>query len=36
MSIETGDVVPRKQAARRLPFVVRQEVTRQLKNMQEQ
>ena len=36
MSIETGDAVPRKQAARRLPFAVRQEVTRQLKNMQEQ
>ena len=36
MSIETGDVTPRKQAARRLPFAVRQEVTRQLQNMQEQ
>ena len=36
MSIETGDATPRKQAARRLPFAVRQEVTRQLQNMQEQ
>ena len=36
MNIETGDATPRKQAARRLPFVVRQEVTCQLRNMQEQ
>ena len=36
MSIKTGDATPKKQAACRLPFAVRQEVTRQLQNMQEQ
>ena len=36
LSIETGEATPKKQAARRLPFAVRQEVTRQLQNMQEQ
>ena len=35
MSIETEDAAPRKQASRRLPFAVRQEVTCQLQNMQE-
>ena len=34
MSIDTGDSHPRKQALRRMPFVVRQEVAKQLKNMQ--
>ena len=35
MSIETGDATLRIQTARRLQFAVRQEVTRQLQNMQE-
>ena len=33
--IDTGDATPQKQRARRMPFAVRQEVTRQLKKMQE-
>ena len=33
MSIDTGDAVPKKQAARRIPFAVRQEVAEQLKSM---
>ena len=35
MGIDTGDAPPCKQAPRRMPFVVRQEVARQLKNMQQ-
>ena len=34
MDIDTGDVPPKKQSARRMPFVVRQEVTKQLDQMQ--
>ena len=34
MEIHTGDAPPRKQPARRMPFVVRQEVARQLQSMQ--
>ena len=34
MSIDTGDSHPRKQAPRHMPFIVRQEVAKQLKNMQ--
>lgn len=34
MTIETGDAVPGKQAARRIPFAVRQEVA--LRTMLEQ
>ena len=34
MVIDTGDAPPLKQAARRLPFSVHQEVARQLKEMQ--
>ena len=33
MLIDTGDAPPRKQAARRIPFAVRQEVAEQLKSM---
>ena len=33
MSIDTGDTVPRRQAARRIPFAVRPEVTKHLKSM---
>lgn len=33
--INTGDASPRRHAPRRMPFAVRQEVARQLKNMQE-
>ena len=33
--IDTGDAQPKKQALRRTPFAVRQEVARQLKEMQE-
>jgi len=33
MVIDTGDASPRKQAARHIPFAVRQEVEEQLKNM---
>ena len=32
--IDTGDAVPKKQHARRMPFAVQQEVARQLKKMQ--
>ena len=32
-TIDTGDEVPRKQPARRIPFAVREEVNRQLKQM---
>ena len=35
IEIHTGDEVPRKVAARRMPFAVLQEVARQLRNMQE-
>ena len=35
MKIHTGDIVPRKVAARRMPFAVRQEVAKQLQKMQE-
>ena len=35
MEIHTGDEAPRRVAARRMPFAVRQEVARQLCNMQE-
>ena len=34
MSIETGDAQPRRNAPRRMPFVLRQEVARQLQEMQ--
>ena len=34
MSIDTGDSLPRKQNPRRMPFMVRQEVARQLEGMQ--
>ena len=34
MSIDTGDAHPQKQAPRRMPFVLRQEVAKQLKDMQ--
>ena len=34
--IDTGDATPTIQPPRRMPFVVRQEVARQLKNMQEE
>ena len=34
MTIDTGDAQPRKQAPRRMPFVVRQEVAKQLRGMQ--
>ena len=34
MEIETGDATPRKQPPRRMPFMVREEVARQLKSMQ--
>ena len=33
MEIDTGDASPRKQAPRRMPFVVRQEVAKQIKDM---
>ena len=33
--IDTGDASPKKQAPRRMPFAVRQEVARQLKQMQD-
>ena len=33
MSIDTGDAVPRRQAARRIPFAVQPEVTKHLKRM---
>ena len=35
-TIDTGDAAPKKQSARRMPFAVRQEVNRQLKQMMEQ
>jgi len=35
LEIDTGDAQPRKQNPRRLPFVVKQEVARQLRTMQE-
>ena len=35
MDINTGEVAPTRQAARRLPFAVRQEVAQQLKEMQD-
>lgn len=35
MEIDTGDEQPRKQPPRRMPFMVREEVTRQLKKMQQ-
>ena len=34
MEVDTGDVAPRRQPARRMPFAVRQEVAKQLKTMQ--
>ena len=34
MSIDTGDATPRRQSVRRTPFAVRQEVARQLRDMQ--
>ena len=34
MTIDTGDAQPRKQAPRRMPFVVRQEVAEQFRGMQ--
>ena len=34
MEIETGEATPRKQAARRMPFAVRSEVAKQLRDMQ--
>ena len=33
--LDTGDAPPQKQPPRRMPFVVRQEVAKQLKQMQE-
>ena len=36
MRIDTGDSPPLKQPVRRMPFLVRQEVARQLRNMQDQ
>ena len=35
MEIDTGDAPPKKQRPRRMPFAVRQEVSKQLKKMQE-
>ena len=35
MEIDTGDAPPKKQRTRRMPFAVRQEVSKQLKRMQE-
>ena len=35
MTIDTGDMPPQKQAPRRMPFVVRQEVAKQLGTMQQ-
>ena len=35
LEIHTGDAPPKKQPVRRMPFVVRQEIARQLKHMQE-
>ena len=35
MEIDTGDAPPKKQRPRRVPFAVRQEISRQLKKMQE-
>ena len=35
MEIDTGDTSPKKQAPRRMPFAVRQEVAKQLKSMQQ-
>ena len=35
LKIDTGEAQPRKQVVRRMPFVVRQEVAKQLKRMQE-
>ena len=35
MEIDTGDTTPKKQPPRRMPFMVREEVARQLKNMQQ-
>ena len=34
MEIETGEAAPKKQAARRMPFAVRSEVAKQLRDMQ--
>ena len=34
MDIDTGNALPQKQPARRMPFSVHQEVTHQLKDMQ--
>ena len=34
MEIDTGDANPRKQPPRRMPFMVREEIARQLRNMQ--
>ena len=33
-AIDTGDAVPKKQAARRIPHAAREEINRQLANMQ--
>ena len=35
MEIDTGDVTPKKQPVRRMPYAARSEITRQLKEMQE-
>ena len=35
MEVDTGDATPRRQPVRRLPFALRQEVARQLKDMQQ-
>ena len=35
LKIDTGEAQPRKQVVRRMPFLVRQEVAKQLKRMQE-
>ena len=36
MTIETGDASPKKQPVRRVPFALRQELTKQLQKMQEE
>ena len=34
LTIDTGDEIPKKQPVQKMPFAVREEVARQLKNMQ--
>lgn len=34
MTVDTGDATPKKQPVRRVPFVVRQELAKQLEKMQ--